>query len=533
MAEFTLAVLPLVITALEHYSTVSRTISRYRNFSDQVQEFFAELDVQCKIFQTSVQLLLTPEVGDDQAVRMLQDENDRGWKDAQLDTYLSERFSGGTASAARNCLDLIRRQIVKLLEVSESFKYIEAEVEEDGTLSFKRRARLVGKKIDMACSKGRIETRLKSLRDRTQDFRVLVQQTERLAERHALQEPSRFAKAKLERFKTVKSAANNLYAAFGQACTKHTEHQGYIGLQPTHNGFDHVNFVLAFRSLTIQSTSSKGPDPPGADVVWFTIESTITASIRPIKSNGVLESMNKAAKRAIDASSEDPKASADAAQKGKKQKKTVSFQSTPPDCRLIRPPCASKRVPSLDTLANLCSHNNFCNQMHKVFGQSKLPPDRCIGYLETNDGSKHLVYIHSRMEMVTSVTKRVEIRALSELLKETARSMQQGDFLAPHRRIHVGKQLALALLQFHETCWLKESWSSDDIMISNVDKDQGSDSPHNNDSAEESYANVSIQQQGVTVRSPQKKPLPYIRNRSLFNLGKILLELAFQDLFGN
>ncbi|KIW97568.1 uncharacterized protein Z519_01152 [Cladophialophora bantiana CBS 173.52] len=430
---------------------------------------------------------------------MLQDENDSGWKDAQLDTYLSERLSGGTASAARNCLDLIRRQIVKLLEVSESFTYIAAEVEEDETLSFKRRACRIDKKIDMACSKGRIETALKNLRDRTKDFRVLVQQTERLAERRAPQEPSRFAKAKLERFKIVKSAANNLYAAFGQACTKHTEHKGYIGLQPTHNGSDHVNFVLAFRSLTIQSTSSKGPDPPGADVVWFTIESTITASIRPLKSNGVLESVTK---RAIDASSEDPKASADAVQKKKKQrKKTASFQSIPPDCRLMWPPCASQRVPSLETLANLCSHNNFCNQMQKVFGQSKLPPGRRIGYLETSDSSKLLVYIHSRMEMVTPVTRRVEIRALSELLKETARSMQQGYFLGPHWRIHVGKQMALALLRFHGTCWLKESWSSDDIMISNLDEDQGSDSPHSDDSAEESYANVSIQRQGLAVRS--------------------------------
>ena len=130
MAELTLAIVPLVISAVEHYSDVSKAISRYRHFSDHIDEFFSELDVQCRIFQTSLQLLLASAVGDDQATRMLRDENDGGWTDSDLDVYMSERFPGHTASAVKSCLDLIERQLVKLLETCKSFQLIAETVEQ-------------------------------------------------------------------------------------------------------------------------------------------------------------------------------------------------------------------------------------------------------------------------------------------------------------------------------------------------------------------------------------------------------------------
>lgn len=121
MAELALAIIPLIVCTIENYSTVSKVVSRYRHFSDQADEFFGELDVQCKIFHTTVQLLLAPSVGDEQARRMMQDDNDAMWTDSDLDIYMTERFSGSNAPTVRNYLDLIQRQIAKLLEVGKSF----------------------------------------------------------------------------------------------------------------------------------------------------------------------------------------------------------------------------------------------------------------------------------------------------------------------------------------------------------------------------------------------------------------------------
>src|ERR1700761_1403088 len=141
MAELPLAIIPLVISAVEHYSDVTKAISRYRHFSDHIDEFFSELDVQCRIFQTSLQLLLTSAVGDEQAARMLRDENDVGWMDGDLDAYLSERFPDSTASTVRNCLRLIQRQLEKLLEVCKSFHGIAEKVEQ---VSVTRPRRIAG-----------------------------------------------------------------------------------------------------------------------------------------------------------------------------------------------------------------------------------------------------------------------------------------------------------------------------------------------------------------------------------------------------
>lgn len=383
----------------------------------------------------------------------------------------------------------------------------------------------------MACSKGRIDTVLKTLRDRTQDFRVLVQQTERLAAKSVLEEPNQLTKAKVRRFLAVKSAANNLYTAFGRACTKHTEHQGYIGLEPMQNDTHHVNFVLAFKSLTIQPTPTS-KTTPGAEVLWFSIESTVVEATCPTASTGVLASLQTSAKRTLELSPLDQRRCAESATKTQKTKKSVTFRMNPVvDCILTSTARLPTKICSSDSLMNLCSHNNFCNQVQKVFKQSKLPEHRCIGYLENGGGSKHLVYVHSKMNRVTTVTQGADVVALGKLLQEASASVRVGGLQLPYKRIRLGRQLALALLQFHQTCWLRDSWSSDDILISDADDNIRGDPKQVQDTASESYANVSIREQVVPEEQQVARPLPYIRNRALFNLGKILLELAFQKRF--
>ena len=394
----------------------------------------------------------------------------------------------------------------------------------------------MGKKIDLVCSQGRIEKPLRVLRDRTQDFRVLVQQTENLTERRAPTEPTRFAKAKVKRFAAIKSAADDLYATFERACTKHTEHRGYIGLQPMHDGSDHVNFVLAFRSLQIQAASTardlETPDPKGPDNVWLTIESEVTGVIRPLESAGILNSLNKSTKRIREASPSDRPASKER-ENGKQHKKSVSFQVNSLVHRPSSVPASTASTrPASSPLVNLCDQSNFCNKMKEVFSGTSQPVGRCIGYLETSGSSKHLVYVHSRMDQVSTTKKRNVMRALSQLLKEASRSTSvDGPLGLLSTRMQVGKQLALALLQFHETCWLKEFWSSEDIVVSDRETGTGSELLPVSQTAQESYADVSIRGGKMDSEKQRATPMPYIRNRALFSLGKILLELAYRKPF--
>ncbi|KAJ9615801.1 hypothetical protein H2200_001878 [Cladophialophora chaetospira] len=527
MAELTLAILPLVISALDHYTTVHRAVSRYQKFSQHVDEFAAQLRIQCGIFQTSVQLVLATEVGDEQAVHMLGDENDVAWNDSELDSQLSERFSPVTVAAVKDCLSLIQQKIQKLLEMSGW--HVDCAENPRRKLSLRQKTRNVVKKINFACEYGETEKLLGSLRDRTQDFRTLVQQTDQPMIQHPPPQPSQTAKAKAGRFAAVKSAADDLYAAVGQACTIHAEHRAYIGLQPTHDDVDHVNFVLAFRSLQIQ-TAPKDPENEGQKEVWLTIESQITGSIRPANSSGIGASINKAVKRLREIT---PTGESQGAtpKKGAKNKK-VSFQPDPLlDRPLLRSDIRTAKETASNPLVNLCDQSNFCNKMRKLLMDSNRPVGRCIGYLETSGSSKHLVYIHSRMNKVTTTRGRHAMRALSQLLRETSCSTQANGPLALHSRLYVGIQLARALLQFHETRWLKEFWSSDDIVVSDAESIAGNERRQLGDSGQEPYANVSIRGGNLAVTKQVAKPISYIRNRALFSLGKILLELAYQKTF--
>lgn len=122
-----LAVAPLIVSAGEHFSSTAEALSRYKRFSDEVDDFFAELNVQCAIFRAAVQLLLASFVGDEQAAQMLLNGQHGGWKDPSLEFYLEERFSI-CSSAFMDSLVLLRNRLVSLQKLSESFQHVVEDV---------------------------------------------------------------------------------------------------------------------------------------------------------------------------------------------------------------------------------------------------------------------------------------------------------------------------------------------------------------------------------------------------------------------
>ena len=91
--------------------------------------------------------------------------------------------------------------------------------------------------------------------------------------------------------------------------------------------------------------------------------------------------------------------------------------------------------------------------------------------------------------------------------------------------MQIAKRLAIAVLQFQATAWLGESWSSQEVWI-----------PHSaNDSAsicedgQGPFLNVSIRNAPGPSASSSKNPSrTVVRNPLLFDLGVMMLELAYQ-----
>lgn len=95
MAEvigFTLAVLPLLISAADHYEDILQPFICFRNFSSKVDRFLQNLRIQRTIFRNECRILLESVVEHDVALRMLENKDHPQWLDQSVDKQLLEQL---------------------------------------------------------------------------------------------------------------------------------------------------------------------------------------------------------------------------------------------------------------------------------------------------------------------------------------------------------------------------------------------------------------------------------------------------------
>lgn len=102
-AALVLAVLPLIISAAEHYSDASHAFTRYQRFAPEVSNLSTVLRAQRAIFTSANRRLLASCVGQDQAKHMLDDSKHPGWTDEDTEILVIERLS----DSRRTFIDLI------------------------------------------------------------------------------------------------------------------------------------------------------------------------------------------------------------------------------------------------------------------------------------------------------------------------------------------------------------------------------------------------------------------------------------------
>lgn len=88
-----LAVLPVIISVTEHFSSTARALRRYRQFSSEIRRLSTLVKVQRTIFHGEIRSLLAACVGWDQAGQLLEDTNQTKWKDKSLEESLVTQLS--------------------------------------------------------------------------------------------------------------------------------------------------------------------------------------------------------------------------------------------------------------------------------------------------------------------------------------------------------------------------------------------------------------------------------------------------------
>lgn len=118
-----LAILPLVISAAEHYRDVASSFLRYRRFASEVSNLACRLKTQRAIFVAAVQRLLAASVGLHEASCMLVDSEHPTWSDPSLDQFLVDRLDG-CREAFIESIQMIQSRLVNLEEKCSKFKEV-------------------------------------------------------------------------------------------------------------------------------------------------------------------------------------------------------------------------------------------------------------------------------------------------------------------------------------------------------------------------------------------------------------------------
>jgi hypothetical protein len=119
-----LGILPLLVSAIEHYEDVLRPIRRYRQFTSKAQRFCDELEAERTVFQAECQLLLGVVVDLDVAKEMLSNPNHPSWRDEVVCT----RFSCQLGTLGATCLSIVSKIEMKVNEIGDAFKDFSADI---------------------------------------------------------------------------------------------------------------------------------------------------------------------------------------------------------------------------------------------------------------------------------------------------------------------------------------------------------------------------------------------------------------------
>lgn len=118
--SISLGILPLLISALEHYEDVFRPFQRYRDFSPELARFQRQLLAQKTIFRSQCQLLLAPLTGAEMTTMMLNGKGHHMWDSDDLAGRLKSHL-GHSAEACIATMMEMEEQLHEIQEKAQEF----------------------------------------------------------------------------------------------------------------------------------------------------------------------------------------------------------------------------------------------------------------------------------------------------------------------------------------------------------------------------------------------------------------------------
>lgn len=118
-----LGVLPLLISAAEHYEDVFKPFRRFKKCAPELEMYQQQLKTQKMIFLNQCQLLLTALTNRESAKEMLREKDHPSWRDDALKRRIADQL-GNSREACEATVQLIAGKLKSIEEDVESFGII-------------------------------------------------------------------------------------------------------------------------------------------------------------------------------------------------------------------------------------------------------------------------------------------------------------------------------------------------------------------------------------------------------------------------
>ncbi len=356
-------------------------------------------------------------------------------------------------------------------------------------------------------SKDRYDNKLKELERSIESLHRIRKHVERIEDTRRA--PAAASYERVEYFRIVQSASSRLHDALEShwRCDSSDVHYANICLDALKGNRQDIHFDLAWNCPGSAGAWSEAAGPIRLSVEAFP-EAQIPPSHGPLYS-GQHEILESVLEKNIDFANI---GTGSQALLGSDQSSSVTLEAV------------AVSVPDLYTIPNLCYH------------LTRQPITRvsshCIGFLQKTTTFKHMVYIP-----MNDVPPVATTRTLEDALR-AAKDSSEGIPLP--EKLGLAKLLALAVLKYHSTPWLNSQWQSQDVVFFNV-RDFSRD-PLRMPFLQSSVLTQAREASGATADHEHtidrrtvaqgKKPMrSHIRNQTLYNLGIMLIELAYDSPF--
>ncbi|KAI1500910.1 hypothetical protein F5X99DRAFT_409534 [Biscogniauxia marginata] len=430
----TLGLLPVVVEVIRGFQAVRKGLSVAIKSTKELQSIRDALRIQETRFLNECELLLRLVVTCEEAHEIMKDTDHHKWAEEAFNVMLEESLDR-SYSACSTVVTMMQEAQQEISTELRAFDMIHTERRENESLraTFRR----LRKSLKIAFEKSKYEQIVDRLRKGNEDLESLKQQIyefRRGSDRGPISVSS--SRVLPDSIKEVREISKEVYGAlvgsFSCKETAHVEHSAALSIETEVGSNNTLDMVLSY----LATNESLGQET--------TLRLCLRSHKNPYHDKG---------KRM--ASSED-------VTKQRKKIRSLMPDDNVDDCTSS----AEHQNHFASDPINISSIENACVYLEKAYrGYScQAGLQQYLGYLRTSQSCRHIFYISPSTDSAQETLHPFsEYRAIT--LRDLLMATKPEGFTRSYQ-MRFALKAVMAVLKFHSTPWLSDSWKTSDLLLS-------------------------------------------------------------------